>query len=795
MARIGHALDVIEFTRVLELIATRAVSGYGAEKVLQLVPRTELAWIREELARVESLRDLLRDRQHWRVKSIPDLRAVLRRLAVAGTTLDGRELRDISALLVSSRLALDQLHSGETPTSTRNTLAQHAAALLSDPASERIIERSIGDDGTVNDHASAALKRIRRELAGQRDQIVSLLERIVSSLEPHQRLPDASVTIRDGRYVIPIRREAKGNVGGIVHDTSATGGTLFVEPPAAIEHGNRVRELESDERREVERILLELTESIRPKHASLIATLESLAELDSLMARAIFAESFGGSSVEVVEPKDGFSIHNGRHPLLMSQGIDVVPFSLEMTPAERTLLISGPNTGGKTVLLKSVAIISAMVQSGLPVPVAAESRVAVFDEFFADVGDEQSIEASLSTFSAHLRNILDILSNATPRSLVLMDEIGSGTDPIEGAALAAAVLEELTQRGTTTLATTHLGALQRLATEAPGVVNASLQFDAVKLEPTYNFIKGIPGRSYGLSIARRLGLPAAIMENAERRVPEGEKNLAALIAALETRERELASREETAARDAAEVTENARRIADREMKLRERQREFEVESRKGARRHLLDSREEVEKTIRELRSAGAADVENAARSARRRIEELAADHDARLHQLEETTAEYSAAGDPAGIGVGDAVTVSTLGAREGTVLELRGDAAVVSVGSMKVTAPLGVLSKAGRGKREVAEPIPVRGELPEERVSSEIDIRGMRVDEVDRVLIPALDEAARADMRSFRIIHGKGTGALRSRVQEILARDARVASHRSGAWNEGGAGVTLVELS
>ena len=290
-------------------------------------------------------------------------------------------------------------------------------------------------------------------------------------------------------------------------------------------------------------LLAELTDAVRPLHAALEAALEALAELDTLRARARFAIDFGCGSVSLEDPASGFAIRNGRHPLLLAQGIEVVPFDLRMAPNERTLLVSGPNTGGKTVLLKCLGLFAALVQSGIPAPVAGGSRLAVFDDIFADIGDEQSIEASLSTFSAHVKNLAEILDRATAQSLVLIDELGSGTDPVEGASLGGAILEELTARGVMTVATTHLGALKDLAAETTGVVNASLQFDEQALIPTYHLIKGLPGRSYGIRIARRLKLSEAIIARAEERVPKAERDVNALLVSLEERDRALAERE------------------------------------------------------------------------------------------------------------------------------------------------------------------------------------------------------------------------------------------------------------
>ncbi len=345
-----------------------------------------------------------------------------------------------------------------------------------------------------------------------------------------------------------------------------------------------------------------------------MASLDALVMLDSLYGRARYAIAFECAQAELCQPDEGFALRNGRHPLLLAQGVSVIPFDLEMGSGERTLLVSGPNTGGKTVLLKSIALISALVQSGVPAPVAAGSRVAIFDNLFADIGDEQSIEASLSTFSAHLKNLGEILVAATPQSLVLVDELGSGTDPVEGAALGGAILEELTRRGALTVATTHLGALKELATEVPGVVNASLQFDAVALAPTYRLIKGIPGRSYGISIARRLGLREDVLDRAEERVPQGERDVNRLLADLEAREAELTARERDVAIGQESVQARAHRVAEREQRVKQREREIEKESRAGARRYLLDARAEIERTIRELREAGAAELAEQARA-------------------------------------------------------------------------------------------------------------------------------------------------------------------------------------
>jgi DNA mismatch repair protein MutS2 len=789
----SHALNVIEFPRTLALISERATSPLGGERVRELRPTTDRDVIEREHARVAAVRSLVAAEEPWHLHGVPDARSALLRLRVEGASLAPPDLLVLGALLRSSRITRDSLRGERASPIVAAVLAAQIEPLVANKNIEDTIERAIDEDGQVRDDASSTLKKIRRELKGSQGELVKLLERAMAKLEPHQRVADMSVTVRNGRFVIPVRREAQGVVGGIVHDASATGGTLFVEPPAAVEAGNRIRELQIEEVEEIDRILSELTEKLRPHREALGASLEALITLDSLVARARYAIEFRCAPAELSDPTEGFAVVEGRHPLLVAQGIDVVPFNLEMLPNERTLLISGPNTGGKTVLLKALGLFSALVQSGIPAPVGVGSRIAIFDNIYADVGDEQSILASLSTFSAHLKNLAEVLSSATEHSLVLIDELGSGTDPIEGAALGGAILEALTARRTLSIATTHLGALKELATEVEGVVNASLQFDPVALAPTYRLTKGVPGRSYGISIARRLNLPSEILARAEERIPADERKVTALLGELEAREKTLALTERETSEIAEDAKERTRRVAERERNVRERERDVEQASRREARQYLLEARGEVERTIRELKSASELG-EEAAREARKRVESLANEQGRELDRLGRETESEPERHDPAEVSIGDFVEVETLGGRIGRVVEIRDDDAVVAVGVMKLALPRSSLRPA---QRETAAPevaVAVRGDLPEVDAASEIDLRGLRVGEIEAIVMHAVDAAIRADLKSIRIIHGKGTGALRERVAEMLRKESRVTNFRIGAWNEGGAGVTVVEL-
>jgi DNA mismatch repair protein MutS2 len=789
----AHALRVLELDRVLDRVAERATSDGGAERVRRLMPRSDRDWIAAELRRVATVR-LLREEHDWAPPPIPSLDEPLRRLRAAGSVWSGLDLLGGATLLRSSRETREAFGRARVNDADLTALDALHDQFLVAQGPEAAIERAIDSDGTVRDDASPALRRTRRELRGAQSELVQRLERTLGSLESHQRVADMSVTVRNGRYVIAVRREARGAVGGIVHDESASGNTLFVEPPAAVAYGNHIRELEAEERREVQRILAALTDALRPLHQQLLSALDALIELDTLSARARFAADFKCGAITLGTPDEGFSIRDGRHPLLLAGGTDVVPFDLEMGPGERTLLLSGPNTGGKTVLLKAIGLIAVLTQAGVPVPVAAESRIAIYDDVFADIGDEQSIQASLSTFSAHLRNLGEILEAATPSSLVLVDELGSGTDPVEGAALGGAILEALTNRGTLTVATTHLGALKLLATENTAIVNASLQFDERLLAPTYMLIKGIPGRSYGLGIARRLRLPDDVLDRAEARLPEGERDLAALLADVETREATLAAREREIASRTEEMESRSAELATRESTLRAAERSAERRARQETRDMLMQARTEIEDAIRELRAAGTERLESAAREARRRVEQRVAEEGAAVEALTVPDESPDAPGPIAGeLEVGDVVAVATLDGREGRIVSLRADEATVSVGALKLTVPRRALARRRTRDQQRANAVPLL-DLPEETLPSDLDLRGMRADEIEPIVVQAVDQAVRADMRSLRIIHGKGTGALRARVAEMLRADSRIRQFRLGSHNEGGAGVTIAEF-
>ena len=525
------------------------------------------------------------------------------------------------------------------------------------------------------------------------------LSGILGTLDSRLVPPDAAATVRGGRYVIPVRREARSRLGGIVHDESATHATLFVEPAEAIELGNRLREAEGAEAREVLRVLRRLTEALRPHADAVAAGFEMLVAVDCCAARASFAAEAGAAPPAIVERGAGtLAVVKGRHPLLLGEERHAVPFDLVLDPEERVILVSGPNTGGKTVLLKAVGLIVALAQSGVMPPVGPGTRLPVFAALFADIGDRQSIQESLSTFSAHVAALREVLEGADRDSMVLLDELGTGTDPAEGAALAASALRALAARGATTLATTHLGALKELAADERGIVNASLQFDAATLTPTFRFTKGIPGRSYGLAIARRLGVDAAVLAEAERALPEGTRTLEATLAGLEARIQALTLRESELAARATEL-ENvdarlARRegeLAGREQEIRRSEKQLERSGKRAMKAYLLEARGEVEKAIAVARQ------EQKEREARRLVEEaiaaVAAAESADTAGAAAPPAPSRDAGPAGPVAPGDKVRIATLGI-EGDLESVQGGEATVLVRGRRVRVPTATLEPA-----------------------------------------------------------------------------------------------------
>jgi DNA mismatch repair protein MutS2 len=786
--QIADALATLEFDAVLELVAQHTVGPLGAGRVLARRPTDDLAWIRGELDRVGEVAGLFRRGDGLLSEPIPDVTQVLARLRIAGSVLEGVDLVALLHVLGAARAVHGDLERVRTSLPLTASLIRP----LPDKALERRLEQSLDPDGNLLDSASPRLAAARREVQSARQRLLRRLDTLLRGLDAAPA--DATVTVRGNRYVIPVRRDSRNRPPGIIHDESGSAGTLFIEPSETIELGNALREAQVEEERETLRVLRELTDILRPHLAVLRDVVEMCVAVDDLVARARYAVAIAGEKPEVTQSPAALRILNGRHPLLLA-GLDtVVPFDLQLDETERTLLVSGPNTGGKTVLLKAVGLAAALAASGIIPAVGAGSILPMFHRMYADIGDRQSIAASLSTFSAHVRMLRRILDHADNATLVLLDEIGSGTDPVEGAALAAATLVSLTQRGSVTLATTHLGALKQLAGQTRGIVNASLQFDAATLTPTYRLLKGVPGRSYGLAIARRLGIEQGILADAEARVPDTERRLDALLAAVEERERELRVSQQALEERTIELDSLAARLgrqqetqAAREAELKRREKDADREGRKQARAHLLEARQRVEEALSVAR--GAVD-EAAAREARRLVEEGIREEGEALLEGDAVGQRGSGAES---LKVGMRVRLE--GGGTGEITEVRSDGKIVVIaGAIRlVTEPAALTqvdaSKSGKKLDASAPP----SDSPAGPL--EIDLRGMTGDEAETATVAAVDAAVLAEQPYLRIIHGMGTGVVRERVRRVVARDRRISRYGFAPRNQGGTGVTIVEFS
>ncbi len=777
-------LAELEFTAALETVARLAVSDLGSASVRRRVPLRDLEWIEAELATAAELQRLLDSGDSFRPQAVQDVASVVEKLAIEGTVLEPAELNAVGS-------AIEGMHAVRGSLLRIAPDAPCVAALAEDVAPAELaaaIARSLDPDGRVKDEASPELARARRRVRETRSRLVAFLERQLRQYGSESS--GAEVTVKGGRYVIPVRRDYRNRVRGIVHEESSSGATLFVEPPEAVELGNELNSWMAQESRAELAVLRELTGRLRPHCRELASGLLMCQRVDDAYARARYAVEMDATIPTMVEPPAELIVFRGVHPLLRAESSQPVPFDLQLGCNERTMLVSGPNAGGKTVLLKAMGLLSAFAQSGIIPPVGPGTVLPVFHQFFVDIGDHQSIAASLSTFSAHVAEIKRVLVAADSRCLVLLDEIGGGTDPVEGAALAGATLLSLNDRGSTTIATTHLSDLKDLAARTPGIVNGSLQFDMETLAPTYRFIRDQPGRSFGLAIARRLELPLEVLERAEALLPEQARSLDAILADLERKEAELsrqaeqlaaeAARLERLLRDNAAVSES---LEGREQRLREQELQLEREGREQARQFLLQARRRVEEALGLARTAV---TETEAKQARRLVEAGVTEEGEALKQLEQLVKQGWRVRARGGQG------------ERGE----RGEQAVESTGiraDHQTRGKVHNLPPSTSGSVS-ASPLPDRSRMtlhqPEvPAAASEIDIRGMTGDEAEAALTLALDDAVADDLPWLRIIHGKGTGVLRARVGEVLQRDGRVRRFALAPAEQGGSGVTLVEFT
>ncbi|HVR88532.1 MAG TPA: endonuclease MutS2 [Candidatus Limnocylindria bacterium] len=768
-----RTLATLEFTSVRQLLADRTAFTPGRERALLLAPEAALAAAERLQDETAAGRALMRAMPSAGLRDAHDIRDPLHRADLGGI-LDPAQLLSIAQTIQSAQGLFDDIRP-YAPLAARARFARPPTSLAD------AVEHAIGGAGEVLDRASAALASARGELRNAQARLQQRLDGLLRS-DLARYLQDPIVTQRGGRYVVPVKSEYRSAVKGIVHDQSASGATVFIEPLEVLEANNRVREAALAEQQEVHRILDSLSRSVERASEDLHAMLEALISLDVILAKAALADAFACER-PALNAAGRVDLIGARHPLLIERGTPVVAIDVSLGTDFRVLVITGPNTGGKTVTLKTIGLLALMAAAGLQLPAERGSSIAVFRRVFADIGDEQSIAQSLSTFSSHLRNVVATLAEAEAGDLALLDEVGAGTDPDEGAALAMAVLETLLARGVLVAASTHYPELKAFALNTPGVTNASVEFDTETLLPTYRVHVGLPGASQAFAIASRLGLAAEVLDRAETHLSELHRSLERTLREAQRQRTELATTLEEAriaAADASTALVRAENEADT----------VRAQAADALRRARADADELILQARRALRQAESARDEVAKRN-------LIDDARAALEMAESAQREAALPPRPAvlhEIAIGAPVLVDGV-TEPGTLLGIddKGIAEVAS-GGMRLRAPRESLRPAPRTEPQIRSTRPVVQGSSASSVPLQLDLRGARAEEALEELDRYLNSAAVAGYDRVRVVHGKGTGALRTAVREVLARHPLVREHAPAAANEGGEGATVVTL-
>ncbi len=786
---------VLEFPRVLEMLAQRCQYSVAAVRAAEIGPTSDVDDVRYLLDVTNESVEMLNRNPSFTVGGVRDIRDIIERARV-GVLLAPTDLRETLDTIQSSG-ALRRTFFQNDWGDQFPLLAEFVEAIASVPGLEADLSRTVGSRGEILDSASPQLGDIRREVRVAHRRLLDRLNRMIADAGPNSAIQDPIVTMREGRYVIPVRADRRGQVPGVVHGTSASGQTLFVEPIDVVQLNNQWRELQMAEEHEVERILRVRTQQIGAVAPELSQTIEAVAAIDVALAKARLAFDMRARRPEIlgeISPTgdstvQAVNLREARHPLL--DPATVVPVDVVLGDGQRILVITGPNTGGKTVALKTVGLLAMMAQSGMFIPAADGSGLSVFDGIFADIGDEQSIEQSLSTFSGHMTKIIAMLREAGSRSLILIDEIAAGTDPQEGSALARAIISALLERGSLAIVTTHYSELKTFAYATTGVENASAEFDLKSLRPTYRLITGIPGRSNALAIAQRLGLPSEIADAARQYLDPGAEHVDDLLAQIQQRRLETDAALKAAK---AEQSEASRLRSEAQMELRDAELK-----RAEARQEAIA---ELESEMREAREL----VRRARRSSNSPIAEAStqpAESTPELHELKEAEQQIrrasrrrrSTQAPPEPIRVGDWVNLPAAGI-SGEVVGFSddGESVEVSSGAFRLVQPISAVRREIRKEPETRRRRATTTLPAAPRVDPEIQILGMRVHEVEDTLDRYLDSAALAGLPSVRIVHGKGTGALRAQVHEVLRRHPVVDRFELAERSEGGEGATIAYI-
>ncbi|MBF1162532.1 MAG: endonuclease MutS2 [[Eubacterium] sulci] len=788
------ALETLEYKKIIAQLKREMGSAASAKLADELTPLTSEKIIKEELRSTTEAVDLIVRKGPLPTGGLYDIREALL-LAKKGGSLTMRQLLEVQNVLGISSEVVAFMHDDALP--ELKYIGEMVDLIVEFTALEKEISRCILTEDEMADNASPKLKDIRRNIHQQNQAIKNKLSRIITSSSNKTYLQDAIVTMRDGRYVIPVKQEYRSFFPGMVHDQSKGGATLFIEPQGVVELNNKLRELEVEEQLEIARILAELSSRVAEHYREIRSNLELLTKLDFIMAKGKLSCKMHAS-----EPKidaDGeLRLISARHPLIEYK--KAVPVDIRIGGDHRTLIITGPNTGGKTVSLKTAGLLVMMAQSGLHIPASHASTLPIFGEVFADIGDEQSIEQSLSTFSSHMKNIVSIIDKASYDSLVLVDELGAGTDPTEGAALAIAILERFYDSGALTMATTHYNELKKYALATSGVENAAMEFDVETLTPTYRLLIGVPGKSNAFEISKKLGLSESVIERASEHIKHGDMEFENVISSIEDDKRKAAADRLDAESMRAEIEERLKKLEEKEKAISEKRADIIAEAKREARELLRETKsavKDVQKDLRRLQKSGAHTNLNtgALEKSRRKIneaEDLVSEIVVKQVNSEPVSADT--------LKIGDRVKLLTIG-QNGTILSLPDEKGnlMINIGALKVKARLQdlMLINEGKDRKPQAKSSSKYGSLLRSKsssVSASINVRGKNLDDALADVEKYLDDVYMAGLDMVSIIHGRGGGILKDGIRQMLKRKKYVDSYGAASYNDGGEGVTVVRM-
>lgn len=788
------ALETLEYRKIIAQLKHEMGSAASAKLADELTPLTSEKIIKEELRSTTEAVDLIVRKGPLPTGGLYDIREALL-LAKKGGSLTMRQLLEVQNVLGISSEVVAFMHDDALP--ELKYIGEMVDLIVEFTALEKEISRCILTEDEMADNASPKLKDIRRSIHQQNQAIKNKLSRIITSSSNKTYLQDAIVTMRDGRYVIPVKQEYRSFFPGMVHDQSKGGATLFIEPQGVVELNNKLRELEVEEQLEIARILAELSSRVAEHYSEIRSNLELLIKLDFIMAKGKLSCKMHAS-----EPKidvDGeLRLISARHPLIEYK--KAVPVDIRIGGDYRTLIITGPNTGGKTVSLKTAGLLVMMAQSGLHIPASHASTLPIFGEVFADIGDEQSIEQSLSTFSSHMKNIVSIIDKASYDSLVLVDELGAGTDPTEGAALAIAILERFYDSGALTMATTHYNELKKYALATSGVENAAMEFDVETLTPTYRLLIGVPGKSNAFEISKKLGLSESVIERASEHIKHGDMEFENVISSIEDDKRKAAADRLDAESMRAEIEERLKKLEEKEKAISEKRADIISEAKREARELLRETKsavKDVQKDLRRLQKSGAHTNLNtgALEKSRRKIneaEDLVSEKVVKQVNSEPVSADT--------LKIGDRVKLLTIG-QNGTILSLPDEKGnlMINIGALKVKARLQdlMLINEGKDRKPQAKSSSKYGSLLRSKsssVSASINVMGKNLEDALADVEKYLDDVYMAGLDMVSIIHGRGGGILKDGIRQMLKRKKYVDSYGAASYNDGGEGVTIVRM-